>query len=155
MQQTSIELLTFEIDRQRFGIAVADVREITRAVAFARIPKTPRIVEGVINFRGTAIPVLDIRSRFDLPQKAVELADHLIVARAKSRTVCIRVDRVVDLLIVPSDDIEDVEAVTPNSDYIVGVAKLPGNILLIHDLAMFLSDAEAEELNALEEPLLP
>ena len=150
MQQASIELLSFEIGSQRFGVAVVDVCEIARVVAFARLPKAPRIVEGVINFRGAIVPVLDIRSRLQLPHKAVELSDHLVVARAKGRTVCIRVDRIVDFLTVGLEDIEDIEVVTSKSEYVAGVAKLPGDILLIHDLATFLSEAEAETLNTLE-----
>ncbi len=66
--------------------------------AFARLPKAPQVIEGVLNFRGAAVPVLDIRTRFGLPLRPVRTTDHLIVARAGKRIAAIRVDRVSDLI---------------------------------------------------------
>jgi purine-binding chemotaxis protein CheW len=151
--QPLIDLLLFELGGQRFGIATADVQEIARVVRFAKLPKAPPVIEGVINFRGMAVPVLDIRARFRLPSKAVQPSDHLVIARAGPRTVAIRVDRVVDLLTVASGDIEDVAAVTSKSEYVAGVVKLSDNIVLIHELATFLTAAEAADLDMASEQL--
>lgn len=145
--QSFVRLLTFELDEQRFGLAVADVLEVVRAAAFARLPKAPQVIEGVLNFRGAAVPVLDIRSRFGLPLRPVRTTDHLIVARAGKRIAAIRVDRVSDLIEAPAKDIEDVKSVTPHSGYVSGVLKLPDDIILIHDLATFLNAAEAADLD--------
>lgn len=150
-QQSSADLLTFEIAHERFGIPLASVREIIRAVSFSRLPKAPSVIEGVINLRGSVVPVLDIRARFRLPRKPTELSDHLIVAEANRRVVAIRVDRALDLLHIESNNIDDVKTVTEKSEYIAGVAKLPDGLVLIHDLATFLSEAEAKELDAIEE----
>src|SRR5215813_89561 len=96
--QSFAHLLTFELDEQRFGLPMADVREVVRVAAFARLPKAPEVIEGVLNFRGALVPVLDIRARFGLPPRSVRTSDHLVVARAAKRTVAIRVDRVSDLI---------------------------------------------------------
>ena len=151
MPQSVVSLLIFELDDQRFGIAMAEVQEIVRAVSFARLPKAPRIIEGVVNFRDTAVPLLDIRARFRLPPKAIAPSDHFIIAWAESRTVAIRVDRVIDLMPVALDDIEDIKNITSESEYIAGVAKLPDDTVLIHELASFLTAAEAAELDATRE----
>jgi purine-binding chemotaxis protein CheW len=145
--QSYVHLLTFELDAQRFGLAMADVQEVVRVAAFARLPKAPQVIEGVLNFRGAAVPVLNIRARFGLPPRAVRTSDHLVVARAGARVAAIRVDRVSDLIDVPAKDIEDVAAVTAHSGYVSGVVKLPNEIVLIHDLSTFLSDAEAAGLD--------
>jgi purine-binding chemotaxis protein CheW len=145
--QSVVRLLTFELDKQRFGLPMADVQEVVRVAAFARLPKAPQVIEGVLNFRGAAVPVLDIRARFGLPPRAVRTSDHLVVARAGKRTAAIRVDRVSDLIEAAANDIEDVSAVTPHSGYVAGVLKLPGDIILIHDLSTFLSAAEAADLD--------
>jgi purine-binding chemotaxis protein CheW len=142
-----VRLLTFELDEQRFGLPVADVQEVVRVAAFARLPKAPQVIEGVLNFRGAAVPVLDIRARFGLPSRPVRTSDHLVVARAGKRMAAIRVDRVSELIEAAAKDIEDVTAVTPASGYVSGVLKLPGDIILIHDLSSFLSDAEAADLD--------
>jgi purine-binding chemotaxis protein CheW len=153
--QSFSELLTFEIAGARFGIPLAAVREIIRAVAFARLPKAPRVVEGVINLRGSVVPVLDIRARFRLPSKAIETSDHFIVAQAYDRVVAIHVDRAIDLLRLEQSEIENMTAVAPTSEYIAGVAKLPDGLVLIHDLTTFLSEAEAEALAAIDEEPQP
>jgi purine-binding chemotaxis protein CheW len=148
-----LELLTFDIWHERFGIAVADVREVVRAVSIARLPKAPRIVEGVVNVRGCIVPALDIRARFNLPPKVLEPSDHLVIAFAKRRLVAIRVDRVTDLMTLARNDIEDVTVMVPGSNLVAGVAKLHDALILIHDLATFLSTAEAEALDRLEEQM--
>jgi len=145
--QSFVHLLTFELDEQRFGLPMADVQEVVRVAAFARLPKAPQVIEGVLNFRGAAVPVLDIRARFGLPPRAVQTSDHLVVARAGKRMAAIRVDRVSDLIEVAAKDIEDVTAVTPHTSYVAGVLKLPGDIVLIHDLSTFLNAAEAADLD--------
>jgi len=150
--QPVAHLLTFALDELCFGIAVADVREITRVAGFARMPKAPQVIEGVLNFRGTAVPVLDIRARFRLPPRSVRPSDHLIIARAGPRLVAVRVDRVLDLVSVDAADIEDVAAITAHSDHVAGVVKLPGEIIFIHALATFLTAAEAADLDRSLEP---
>jgi purine-binding chemotaxis protein CheW len=145
--QSVIPLLTFELDQQRFGLRMADVQEVVRVAAFARLPKAPQVIEGVLNFRGAAVPVLDIRARFGLPPRGVQTSDHLVVARAGKRMAAIRVDRVSDLIEAAAKDIEDVSVVTPHSGYVAGVLKLPGDLVLIHDLSTFLSAAEAADLD--------
>lgn len=140
------EILTFEAGDQRYGISLPDVVEVFRAVSMAHLPKAPAIVEGIINLRGAVVPVLDIRARFGLPAKAVEPSDHLIVARAGERVVAIRADRATDLIQLAPDAVEDASGIVMGSRYVAGVAKLPGGLVILHDLGSFLSQAEADAL---------
>jgi purine-binding chemotaxis protein CheW len=151
----SAQFLTFAIDRQRFGISIDGVREIIRAVRLAHLPKAPPILEGLVDLRGAVVPILDIRSRFRLPPKPIAPTDHIIVARAKQRVVGLRVDRVIDVRSWAPNEIEDIGSIAPASDYVAGVAKLPDGLLLIHDLATFLSEAEALALAAVVGEGLP
>lgn len=139
------DLLTFDLGSQRCAVAVADVIEVVRMVAMAHLPDAPPLVEGIINLRGHVVPVLDLRARFGLPPKAVDLSDHLLVARAGPRTVAIRVDRAQSLVEVDTDDI-DRPASSGNA--LAGVARLPDGLALIHDLATFLSAEAGQSLDA-------
>lgn len=141
-------ILAFDVERQRFGVPLADVREVARAVSVVRLPKAPPIVEGAINIRGDVVPVLDFRARFRLTPKGVEPSDQLVVAHAGDRTVAIRVDRVRDVMPIDEDDIERIDKVTPRGELIAGIAKLPDGLILIHDLSTFLTAAESEALSA-------
>lgn len=143
----ALEILVFEVAHRRFGVPSSDVRELLRAVTVVPLPKAPAIVEGIIDVRGTIVPVLDIRSRFRLPGKAADHSDHLLVARAGERLVALRVDRALDLVRVGADEIEEAAEIAPGVEYVAGVAKLADGLVLIHDLRTFLSQAESTALD--------
>ena len=146
--EVSPELLLFELGGQRYGLPAADVRELLRAVAVTPLPHAPVLVEGVINVRGTLVPVLDIRARFHLPARPLEHTDHLIVAQAADRLVALRVDRALELTRLDPTAFERAEAVVPGVVYFAHLAKLPDGLVLVHDLNTFLSQTEADELTA-------
>jgi purine-binding chemotaxis protein CheW len=141
------ELLVFDLGGQRYGLAVADVREIVPAVMPVPLPGAPAGVEGIINLRGVVVPVLDLRRRLRLPTRPPEVSDHLVIVRAAGRLVALRVDRALDLVRVAPADVDDVDGIGPSA---ARVARLPGDLVLIQDLRALLSSAEAA---ALEEAL--
>lgn len=145
--RTLLEILVFELAGQRFGVEAYTVVEIARAVAITPLPKAPTVIEGVINRRGVIVPVLDIRRRFRLASKPLEPSDHLVVARAGNRTVALRVDRVHALLTVDAKDVEQGKQAVPESDYVAGIAKLTDGLVVLHDIATFLSQAEAVDVD--------
>jgi purine-binding chemotaxis protein CheW len=148
-----LEVLIFEIEGQRYGLPAVDVQELLRAVAIAPLPKAPAVVEGVINLRGQIVPVFDIRQRFRLPPKPLGPADHFIVARTKERLVALRVDRALELVAVGAEALEEAKGAVPGVEYVAWVAKLPSDLVLIHDLRTFLSRAEGDALaQALSRP---
>ncbi len=153
-----IDVLTFDLAGQQYGLLASEVVEVQRVVRMARLPRCPVVVEGVIDLRGKLAPVLDVRSRFGLPPRPLELSDHLVIARVPrtaggtgpppdARVVAIRVDRALDLLRVAPERIEDARRAVPGAAYVAGVAKLPDGLVLIHDLRTFLSLDEERELD--------
>jgi purine-binding chemotaxis protein CheW len=140
------EVLVFEVESQRYGVAVADVREVLRAVPLTPLPRAPAIIEGIINLRGTIVPVLDIRQRFRLPGRPVEHTDHFLVAWTCERLIALRVDRALGLVRIEASAIAQAETVLPGVDYVAQVARFPDGLVLIHDLRTFLSAAESESL---------
>lgn len=143
----SLEVLVFELSGQRYALPSADVREVTRAVTVAALPKAPAIVEGVVNVRGSVVAVLDIRSRFGLPKKEIAPADHLIIARSGPRTVAVRADRAIDLVYLRAEDIDFSLRSAPGVEHVAGVAKTADGVVILHDLHAFLSEAEALALD--------
>jgi purine-binding chemotaxis protein CheW len=138
LKKKSLEILIFEVEGQRHGIASAAVREIVPMVTLMPLPHGPAMVEGVINLRGNVVPVVNVRSQFGLPSRAPRHTDHLIVASAGDRLVALRVDRALNLLRVDGANIEGF----PSAQNGTCVAKLPGDLVLVHDLGTFLSDCE-------------
>ena len=141
------DLLQFSIESQQYAISVGDVVEIVCAVAITRLPAAPSIVEGVVDVRGRIVPVLDMRARFRLPAREVDPSEHFILADAGSRRVAMRVDRAVGVAHVEDADIERLTTTVPGARHVAGVAKLPDGVVLIHDVAGFLSHSESETLD--------
>lgn len=147
------EVLVFEVAGQRYGLPSGDVLELVRAVTITPLPGASAVIEGVVNVRGRVLPVLDMRARFRLPAKLLEPSDHFIVATAGLRGVILRVDRATHLALVDEASILTPQSLGPNARYLAGVARLEDGMVLIHDVATFLSAAEAESLDeALDAP---
>jgi purine-binding chemotaxis protein CheW len=141
------EVLVFEVGGQRYGLPTVDVRELVRAVTITPLPNAPAAIEGVVNVRGHVLPVLDVRSRFRLPAKALDPSDHFIVASAGPRGVILRVDQATHLALVDEASVQPSQTLGPSATYVAGVAKLDDGLMLIHDLTTFLSAAEAVSLD--------
>jgi purine-binding chemotaxis protein CheW len=149
------EILAFEVGGRVFALPVSRVVTLIRAVAIDPVPGAPPIIEGLINVRGQIVAVLDVRARFGLPARAVATTDHLILASLGSRTVALRVDRVVDLVRLDADRVEEIGNVLPGIRDLSAVASLPEGLLMIQDIRALLADAESSgALDVLSQPTL-
>jgi purine-binding chemotaxis protein CheW len=138
------EILAFLIAEQRHGVLLQDVVEVQRAVAVTRLLKMPEAVEGIINFRGSVVPVLDLRRRFGLPGKPVEPSDHMIVVRTGRRQAVLRVDEVAGVLSVEPQAFDRSRSAAPRDGLLTGTLKLADGLTLIYALDTFLSPRDEE-----------
>lgn len=143
-------LLVFTLDDWRCALELSAVERAYRAVAVTPLPEAPDIVLGVVNVRGVVLPVIDIRRRFRLPEKPLTPDDQLIVAHSSGRLVVLVVDGVTGVIECSAQDVTSASAIVPDMEYVEGVARLKDGLILIHDLARFLS---LEEKAALEHAL--
>ena len=142
-----MQVLTFSISALRVGIAIDDVVEVVRAVEITPLPGAPDVVEGLIDFRGTIAPVFDMRLRL-LGTHADITPDHrLIAARSAGRLVALHVEVVDGLVDLDADAITPASTQAAAMPHVTGIASLPDGLLLIHDLAEFLSSAERDTLS--------
>jgi len=150
------QLLAFALEGQKYALSLSSVEKVFRAVEITPLPKAPAIVLGIINVRGRVIPVVDIRKRFGFPEREIGVSDHLIVAQTPRRDVALVADRVDGVIEIDGREITRAEQILPNAQHVTGVVKLAGDLLLIHDLAGFLSlDEENALIKALKENTTP
>ena len=142
------QVLIFDVADRRLGLPAATLLEVVRAVAIAPLPKAPPIVEGVINYRGTVVPVLNLRQRFGLPAAPLLPEQHFLIARTGGRLVALRVDRALDLVPVAEADVASPADVAPGADYVSGIARRADGLLVIHDLDAVLSLDEIHGIDA-------
>jgi purine-binding chemotaxis protein CheW len=141
-QAAAIELLVFELAGVRYGIDLASVREVARAVFITPLPEAPPVVEGVIDARGTLVPVYDLRLRFGLPPRPLHPDERMVLAWTGARLAAFRCDAAGTTAQVEVMQGDGVDAVVRGGRQVSGVARLPDGLVLIHDLAGFLDDAE-------------
>ena len=140
-------LLPFTLGDQRYALALSSVENVVRAVTITPLPKAPEIVLGIINVRGRIIPVVDVRKRFGFAPRELRLSDQFIIAKTPKRTVALVADRVEGLIEIDGQAVISAGQVLPHADYVEGVVKLADGMLLIHDLAGFLSLDEEQALS--------
>jgi len=143
-----LQLVTFSIGEEEFGVEILKVQEIIRMLEITRVPKAPDFVEGVINLRGKVIPVIDLRLRFGLQAKGHDKKTRIIVIEINHMIVGFVVDSVSEVLRIPSGTIEPPPPVISglDSEYISGVGKLDDRLLIMLDLNRLLSREEKSAL---------
>ena len=144
-----LQLVTFGIGEEEFGIEILKVQEIIRMVEITRVPNAPDFVEGVINLRGKIIPVIDLRCRFGFQARAHDKKTRIIVVEINRIVAGFVVDSVFEVLRVPAHLIEPPSPVISGLDteYISGVAKLSHRLLIMLDLERLLSREEKSVLS--------
>ena len=143
-----IQLVTFSIGEEEFGVDILKVQEIIRIMEITKVPKAPQFVEGVINLRGNVIPVIDLRKRFGLETRDHDSQTRIIVIEINKMIVGFVVDSVSEVLRIPQNTVEPPPPVVSGleSEYISGVGKLEDRLLIMLDLDRLLSSEEQEEL---------
>ena len=147
-----IQLVTFHLGREEFGVDILKVQEINRMVEITKVPQAPHYCEGVINLRGKVIPVIDLRKKFEMDVEEWTKNTRIIVCDVEGNVIGMIVDDVEEVLRIPSSTIEPApEIVTSiNSDYIKGVAKLEERLLIFLDISKIAGEM-TQEIRQLEQ----
>ena len=132
------------------GLSANAVRDIVRSVAIAPLPGAPPIIEGAINLRGRIVPVVDLRSRLELPALANAPDQFLVILETSDRFIAIRVDDVDDITDVSTAGLETQAGLSPVIQRLSGVAATADGALVIYDADAFLTQAERDALAEVE-----
>lgn len=145
---SEMQLVTFNLGKEEFAVPILQIQEINRLVDITRVPKSPEFVEGVINLRGKVIPIIDLRKRFGLPQAELGKYARIVVVNMEGRMVGLIVDSVSEVLRLSEGAIEPPPPVVAgiDSEYIRGLGKLDGRLLILLDLSKILTKEERKEL---------
>jgi purine-binding chemotaxis protein CheW len=140
------QIVVFTLDEQLYALPLLTVARVIHAVEIRHLPKAPEIIAGIINVNGKIIPVADIRKRFGLAEREIELDDRMIIADTGKRKVALFVDAVTGIKDLATRQFVNSKEALPFAEYIKGVAKVDDELILIYDLEQFLSLDEEKEL---------
>ena len=146
-----IQLVTFKIGDEEFGVDILKVQEIIRMMPITKVPNAPPFVEGVLNLRGKVIPVIDMRKRFGLRAAERDSQTRIKVMDLQGQVVGFVVDAVSQVLRIKESTVEPPPAVVAGigAEYMKGVGKLEDRLLILLDLDKLLNPQDLSSLNNL------
>ncbi len=138
-----LQLVSFHIGGEEFGLDILRVQEIIRIQELTRVPNSPEFVDGVINLRGKVIPVIALRKRFGLEQLAHDKQTRIVVVEVKGNVLGFIVDSVSEVLRIPANTVEPPPRLGKvEREYVSGVGKLDDRLLILLDVDRLMSDSD-------------
>ncbi len=146
------QYLTFTLGQETFAFDVGNVREVLELIPITKLPKTPEYMSGVINVRGSVVPVIDLRQKLGMP-KGEKTVDTCIIV------IEIPLDGTMTVLGVMVDSVQEVMEFDPSqidppprigerirSDFLVGIGKRDDRFIMIMKITEVISAEDAELL---------
>lgn len=140
------EYLTFRLDAEEYGIDILKVQEIRGYEPPTRIANAPNFIKGVVNLRGTIVPIVDMRLKFNCSKSEYDSFTVVIILNLHNRIVGIVVDSVSDVMELPPESLKaapDVDSVI-QSDAVLGLGSLGDRMLILLDIEKLMSGVDME-----------
>ncbi len=137
-------LVTFSLKDVHYSLDVSHVEEVIPLPEITPLAKLPSFFCGMINLRGCALPIIDLRKRLGIEAEAYELSNDIIVIKYHDKTIGLIVDKVLSVVDVLEKDIMSSPTVTEGVDiqYISGVFQLETSLITLINLEMILNISE-------------
>lgn len=146
----STQYLTFRLGDETFALDVAEVREILDFTTVTKVPKTPPFMRGVINLRGSVVPVMDLRLKFGMSSTEQTVNSCIIVVELELEgdqvVVGVLADAVQEVIDLEPEQIEPAPKIGTrlNMEFLVGMGKHNGNFMMILDLDKIFQGADLD-----------
>ena len=145
------QLVVMRLADEDYGVDITAVREIIRMQKITEVPQAPAYVEGIINLRGSVIPVVDLRKRFGLSVAGESSGTRIVVVDVRSHTVGLVVDAVTEVISVPTNSIEPVGNLAGGGTLATdlrGIVNLSENLINLENLLETIADSDIGETAA-------
>lgn len=151
------QYLTFMLGEEYYGVDILRVQEIKGWTPVTAIPNTPEYIKGVLNLRGTIVPIIDLRTKFNLENMDYTPLTVIIVLSIQSEqglhVAGVVVDSVSDVLNVSPDEIKPTPELGSgiNTDFILGMATTDSQMAMLLDIDKMMSLEELTQLDSVNE----
>jgi len=141
-------IVGFRIGRETFGVPIGMVHEIVRMPEITSVPDSPGYVEGVINLRGKIVSVVDLRKRFGEKEITANKKNRILVAEVEGKMVGLIVDAASEVLKIPESEVDLPPSLFEEDamNYVTGVGKLKGRLVILIDLNKILQKGDLRRL---------
>jgi purine-binding chemotaxis protein CheW len=148
LKKIDFKMISFTLAGKDYGIDILKVKEIRKAGNFTKVPNTPVYVRGVDNLRGDIIPIIDLRTMFNLPAETKDASslENIVILRLDSLVLGIVVDTIEKVVGIASESIQPPHPIFGdiNIQYINGVVENDGRLYIILDVDRIFGDQESE-----------
>ncbi len=144
------QFLTFNLGDELYGVDILRVQEIKGYTAVTKIPNTPSHIKGVLNLRGTIVPIIELRTKFGMPTIDYTAFTVIIVVVVRDKVIGLVVDAVSDVLNIDRKDIQTTPQFGAKVDvsFVNGIGKSGDKLIALLDMDRLLSENETQEAAA-------
>jgi len=148
-----LHIVGFRIGRETFGVPISLVHEIVRMPEITAVPDSPGFVEGVINLRGKIVSVVDLRKRFGEKEITANKKNRILVAEVGGKMVGLIVDAASEVIKIPDSEVDLPPSLFEEGElnYVTGVGKVKGRLIILVDLSKILQRGELRRLGEIAE----
>ena len=145
------QFLTFQLGDELYGVDILRVQEIKGYTTVTKIPNTPPHIKGVLNLRGTIVPIVELRTKFGMPTIDYTLFTVIVVVVVRDRIMGLVVDSVSDVLNISKKDIQSPPEFGAKVDVSVltGIGKSGDKLVALLNIDRLLTEDELQESSAL------
>ena len=144
------QFLTFQLGDELYGVDILRVQEIKGYTTVTKIPNTPPHIKGVLNLRGTIVPIVELRTKFGMPTIEYTLFTVIVVVVIQEKIMGLVVDAVSDVLNIDKKDIQLPPQFGAKVDvsFLNGIGKSGDKLIALLDMDRLLSDSDLQEVVA-------
>ena len=141
MTEDTQQFLTFSLGEEEYGVDILKVQEIKGYVPTTRLPNAPPDVRGVLNLRGTIVPIVDLRCKFGLEAIQYDPFTAIVVVVVQNRIMGVIVDSVSEVMSIPASDIQPApDFGSVHGNQLRGMAKVGDKLVILLDIDAVLVD---------------
>lgn len=147
------QYLTFNLNEEFYGVPIEAIREINRVGEITPVPRTPPYIKGVMNLRGRIVPVVNLRTKFSLPEQAFTRDTCIVVIESDFNQIGMIVDAVKEVIDLKASEIEPPPQLgqAAQDRFITGLGKVENRVVILVDIVSALSHQDHQELKEISE----
>lgn len=133
VSESEVQVVAFKLRNEEYGFSILNVQEIKGLTDITRVPFAPDFIKGVINLRGSVLPVIDLKRRLGLEDTPYTPNTRIVIVQYDEVSVGMLVDAVTEVRTIDADDIDSTRAVSgndPSARFISGIGKVDGRLII-------------------------
>ena len=134
MVADEVQVVAFKLRNEEYGFSILNVQEIKGLTDITRVPFAPDFIKGVINLRGSVLPVIDLKRRLGLEDTPYTSNNRIVIVQYEDVSVGMLVDSVTEVRTIKGEDFDTTRSITASNDsgsrFISGIGKVDGRLII-------------------------